>query len=113
MESLQVRIRENRVTAVHFMLLSKLAQFPSVAKDVKEIVAKLLYQENRPEMDLLEVSRIEDPRIRKWFENNVDSSDPVVRRIAKRVVERGKRLAQEVVYSVNPPDRRREVFSTE
>lgn len=63
--------------------------------------------------DVQHISQVNDPRIRKWFEGQVNSPNPGLRLVARRAVKRGKRLPRGVWYADHLPDRRAEIFSTE
>ncbi len=100
-----------------YKLASKLAKFPSVARQVKDKVVKALEESDLhltdPVSDLQEISQIEDPRIRQWFERNLESPDPAVRTVAKKLLRRRTRLPSGLERTDSRPDRTAELFSTE
>lgn len=100
---------------LHYMLLAKLATFPATECEVKEALVKALQEDSSLTVaDLEFISKVNDPRIRQWFEGQVDSVNRHIRVIAQRVVARGKKLPKEVEAVVAAePDRRQELFSTE
>lgn len=95
-----------------FMLLAKLATFPSVAAEVKEELVHSL-DESQPIGNLEVISKVDDPRIREWFISRVHSTNTDLRNVARRVIARGKKLPREVQLPVAPPDRSAEIYSTE
>lgn len=97
----------------YFMLLAKLTAFPSVAAEVKDVLANALNEGAVPEYELTFVARVGDERIRRWFESQVESPDVKVRQVARRVVAKGRKLPPSVMVSTAPPDRSAAIFSTE
>ncbi len=97
----------------HYLLLAKLATFASVQDEVKNTLVEALYARAFEPGDLEAIARVDDPRIREWFATQVEASHPVIRSIARRVVERGKRLPRGMMYADRAPDRLQELFSTE
>jgi hypothetical protein len=63
--------------------------------------------------DLQYISEVNDPRIRKWLEGQVDSPNRDLRTLARRVLARGQRLPKGVEFAAREPDRAGELFSTE
>lgn len=59
------------------------------------------------------ISKINDPRIRLWFRERLADPDPEIRRLASRLVKRGKPLPAQVRRSADGPDRLEEYFSAE
>ncbi len=59
------------------------------------------------------ISRINDPRIRRWFRDRIDDPDPEIRKLARRLMKRGKPLPLQVRRSGEGPDRFSELFSAE
>ncbi len=97
----------------YFELWAKLATFPSVARQVRDRLVRALETESLLVGDLYDIATVNDPRIRKWFVGQLDSPNPDIRAVAKRVVKRGERLPRGVAYASSPPDRRTELYSTE
>jgi hypothetical protein len=96
-----------------YMLMAKLARFPSTEREVKAALVAALENASLRPGDLQFISQVSDPRIRQWFQGQVDSPNRYVRIIAKRAVKRGRRLPSGVELAGGPPDRRLEIFSTE
>lgn len=96
-----------------YELLARLSTFPTVASEVKDKIARALESSELGIGDLYSVANVDDPRVLKWFKSMVDSPDPRVRAIARKVVGRDKRLPRGVQYAAAPPQRRGELFSTE
>lgn len=96
-----------------YILWSRLASFPSVGRQVKDRLVADLEDPNLQLGAVQRISTVDDPRIRKWFAARVDSPNPKLRNIARRVVARGKKLPRGVFFSDTPPDRTDEMFSTE
>ncbi len=97
----------------NYMLLAKLATLPSVERDVKALLAEALERSTLKLGDLQHIADVDDPRIRRWFEERTTSPDRRLRQLARKVVERGKKLPRGVVLAASPPDRTAELFSTE
>jgi len=97
----------------HYMLLSKLATCPEVEHDVKDALMQGLVTERLEAGNLSYIGQVSDPRIRRWFEGQVDSPDPNIRLVAKRVVAKTKKWPKGAAYAGQPPDRSEELFSTE
>ncbi len=98
----------------HFMLLGKLASFPSVENEVKDSLVRSLREDTSLTVgDLGNIAEVNDPRIRQWFAAQVDSKNRFLKALARRVVAKGKKLPKGVEVSLAPPDRARELFSTE
>ena len=97
----------------HYMLLSKLATCAEVERDVKDALIQGLQTEKLEAGNLSYIAQVNDPRIRRWFEGQLDSPDPNIRLVAKRVVAKSKKWPKGVEYAGHPPDRSEEMFSTE
>jgi len=97
----------------HYMLLSKLATCPEVEHEVKEALIRGLETEKLEAGNLSYIAQVNDPRIRRWFEGQLDAPDRNIRLVAKRVVAKGKKWPKGVEYSAQSPDRNKEMFSTE
>jgi len=95
------------------MLLSKLATCPEVEHEVKEALIRGLETEKLEAGNLSYIAQVNDPRIRRWFEGQLDAPDRNIRLVAKRVVAKGKKWPKGVEYSAQSPDRNKEMFSTE
>jgi hypothetical protein len=104
--------RRNAGRRRDFMLLTKLATFPTVAAEVKEELVRAL-DESQPIGDLEIISKVDDPHIREWFIARVHSTNTDLRNVARRVVARGKKVPREVQLPAAPPDRSTEIYSTE
>lgn len=97
----------------YFMLLAKLATFRRVATEAKDSLSKALDEGQVPTFELPYVARVDDLRIRQWFESRTESPDAKVRQIARRVVAKGRKLPSNLQLASTPPDRSLELFSTE
>ncbi len=97
----------------HYMLLSKLATCPEVGHEVKDALIVGLETEKLEAGNLSYIAQVNDPRIRRWFEGQVDSPDPNIRLVAKRVAAKSKKWPKGAEYAGQPPDRSEEIFSTE
>jgi hypothetical protein len=95
------------------LLLAKLADCPAVSRDVREELLLDLRTKDVERLDLVSISRVEDPGIRDWFLGQVNSSDRFVRMVAKKVAARTKALPRGLDKSLAPPNRQTELFSTE
>lgn len=95
------------------LLWSKLAAFPSVAEEARLELVKRLQSVSASMQDLSFISKVDDPRINSWFASHVDSSNKHLRVIARRVVDRGKRLASGLLLSDIGPDVTKAIISTE
>ena len=97
----------------HYMLVTRLAKFPATEHQVKDKIVEALASEELLVGDLEDIASVDDPRIRRWFSGQLDSPNRDIRNVAKRVVERGRRLPREVRYASTPPERESELFSAE
>lgn len=95
------------------MLMAKLSTFPSVAREVKDYVLGMLESGKARISDLQYIADVEDPRILDWFIRRSDSPDSRLRRIAERVVSKGKRLPRGCSYAESGPNFVKELFSAE
>lgn len=95
------------------LLLSKLAAFPSVAEEAKLELVKRLQSPSVTLGNLNLISKVNDPRIHSWFASHVDSSNKDLRVIARRVVDRGRKLPAGLVLSNVGPDITGALVSTE
>jgi hypothetical protein len=97
----------------HYLLLSKLAPCDAVGRQVKDALVRELNTAALRSGDLSYIAQVEDPRIRQWFEGQINAPDPNVRAVAKRVVSRGKPWPEGLAYAQRAPERSQELFSTE
>jgi len=104
---------ELRRRQFHYMLLAKLATCPEVEQEVKDALIHGLQTEALEAGNLSYIGKVNDPRIRRWFEGQVASPDANIRLVAKRVVAKGEKWPKGVEYAGQPPDRSGEMFSTE
>jgi hypothetical protein len=98
---------------LQYLLLAKLAKFPAVAREVKDTLVAALRNTRLTIGELQYISKVRDPRIRDWFELQLDSSNAYVSKLARNVVECWKTLPEAVAPAAIPPDRRAEIYSTE
>ena len=106
-------LRTEPVSAADSMLMAKLSTFPSVAKEVKDYLFTALVSKSLHTGDLQYIAKVEDARIRAWFEEQINSPEPVIRKLAQRVAKKGKALPRGFSYMEDGPDRHRELFSVE
>lgn len=97
----------------YYAVMARLATFPSTAAAAKDEVVKALERSEPSVSDLQQIVGIDDPRIRRWFEAQTNATHPVIRTLARRVANRGRRLPPGVEMVTTPPDHGRELFSTE
>jgi|SRR5689334_16005854 len=88
----------------YYMLASKLANCPSVQREVREELIKALETKNLEAGDLSYIAKVKDPRVRKWFEARIDSSERAIRTLARRVTAQGRTMPHGVQYASVPPD---------
>jgi hypothetical protein len=105
--------REMRPQPCHYILMSRLAEFTAIGREIRDMLVRNLTSKDLDVPDLLPISRVADPRIREWFLGQQESRDPGIRTIAKKVAARGSALPSWVSRSSAPPDRLTELFSTE
>jgi hypothetical protein len=103
----------NREKLEDFRLLAKLSEFPSTARSVRDYVVKALEEREFRAGDLLDISKVRDPRIAEQMGRREHSEDPAVRRVARRFAARSDRLPSGVRRMTSTPDRGSELFSTE
>jgi hypothetical protein len=98
-----------------FHLLAKLATLPSRTRaEVRDSLVMVLQDGASLTLsDLSDISKVDDPRIRSWFQGQLNSANKHLRQLAKRVVDRRKRLPKGLAHSAVPPDKSIELFSTE
>lgn len=97
----------------YYFLLAKLTTFSQTAADAKE---KIVRELGNPKFGFAEwkaFSTVDDPRVFAWFEGQLNSPNTRIRALARRVVDRGKRLPSGVEYIETEPDRIEELFSAE
>ena len=100
-------------TPAYYAVLARLAGIPAVAAKAKLALANALQDSMLGISELIYISKVDDPRITTWFAQMTDSTDKRVRAVARRVIDRGKRLPRGVAYAEHAPDRSNELFSTE
>lgn len=94
-------------------ILQKLARYKPTDRRACDEAVRML-REGPPDYAPLEViSRISDPRIRRWFRDRVNDPDPEIRKLSTRVIKRGKPLPLQIERSEEGPDRLIELFSAE
>lgn len=98
-------------TPAYFAILARLASIPVVAAKAKLAIVNALEDTKLGMSELIYISEVDDPRITAWFEKKTSSADRRVRAIARKVVDRGKRLPRGVTYA--EPNRSTELYSTE
>ena len=97
-----------------FSLLARLASFPSITSEAASIALALLNEaEDLPISILREIARIKDPRIQAWFLAHKASADPDIRQVAAELARRKRKLPDGLRPSVEGPDLRLELVSTE
>ena len=96
----------------HYCLMSVLALCEPVAREVRAKMFEALLDSDRQLNSLEYIAKVPDPRIRRWFESQINSPDQNLRRIARRVTSK-RSFPKGISYSDVPPDRSREEFSTE
>jgi len=99
--------------SIDYLLLVKLCAFPKISKEVKDLIVDDIHGRDLRAGDLQEISKVDDPRIRDWFESQINSSNRHVQVLARRIRARRMSLPSGVELSKAPPDRARELFSTE
>jgi hypothetical protein len=104
---------EIRCPDSYYAVMARLATFPSTAAAAKEEVVRALENSAPSVSDLQDIVRIDDPRIRRWFEAQTNAAHPVIRTLARRVANRGRSLPRGMEVVTTPPDHGRELFSTE
>ncbi len=99
------------------VLLEKLARFRPTASAVKDHIVSLLRTERYRVHDLQHFVRVNDDRVRQWFESEwlhspMAAAYPAVRKLVERRFKK-HRLPSELTKSRVAPDRRAELFSAE
>ncbi len=97
----------------YYLALARLAAFPSTSVAAREELVRALETANLPIGDLEHIAKVDDPRIRRWFEAQTNAPHAVIRTLARRVANRGRRLPRGVQVVTVSPDHGRELFSTE
>lgn len=97
----------------HYYLLAKMATFSSVKREVRDELVAALERSCLPVSDLTAIARVDDPRIRLWFEGKTEDSNKYLRQLAQRVVQRGQRMPSGVGQAGTVPDRTQQMWSTE
>jgi len=100
-------------TGLRYLLLARLANMPNTSGRARKALLNVLETGAVSRGDLSFIATVDDPRIRSWFSQQLTSPDSVVRRLAKRVIERGKKLPAGIEFAVDAPRRGDELFSTE
>ena len=97
----------------HYWLVSKLAAFPSTAVEAKDALLHALKTSELKPGDLEYIAKVDDSRIREWFQQHLASPDPRLRQIANRATRKVKAWPRSVRYANVMPDQSAEIFSTE
>jgi hypothetical protein len=100
-------------TPAYYAILARLAGMPAMAGKAKLAIANALQDSKLGISELIYISEVDDPRITAWFAQKIDSADRNVRAVARKVIDRGKKLPRGVVYAEHAPHRANELFSTE
>lgn len=100
-------------TPAYYALVVKLAHVPALAVAAKDALAKALKNGNLGISELIYIGEVEDARITAWFEQRTSSADKRVRALARKVIDRGKRLPRGVAFTEHAPNRTYELFSSE
>lgn len=91
-----------------------LAKFRAVAAETNEEIVRALREKELSIRELQAVANVDDPRIRSWFQEQLEANDVAVRKLARRVTARKSKLPAAVQFASSEPDKRtRELFSTE
>ena len=96
-----------------FRLLAKLAEFPSVERQVRDYMVKVLEEREVGASDLEDASKVRDPRIAEQVRRREHSKVSTVRLVARRFAARSNRLPLGLYRVAEPPSRDYELFSTE
>jgi hypothetical protein len=70
-----------------YVILTRLASFPSVSEEVKNQLLTDLAESKVPLTDLAAVSDVNDPRIFAWFKSQLSSPNGYIRNLAAKLVE--------------------------
>ena len=97
----------------HYLLLSKLAGLSPVQSEVKDVLSNALRTESLAAGDLAYIATVDDDRIRSWFRAQVDSPDPSISSLSKRLVAKSTKLPAGMSYVGEAPDRTDELHSAE
>lgn len=100
-------------SSFHYLLLSKIANCPTTKLDAAHALMDDLRAGAVPSKDYGFIAKVKDPAIQSWFADQQDSSDPSLRRIARRLSAKLYSGSSLPTYAERSPDRQREVFSTE
>jgi hypothetical protein len=100
-------------TPAFYAILARLASIPGVAAKAKLAIANALQDSELGISELMYISEVDDPRITAWFEQRTASADKRVRAVARKVIDRGKRLPRSIAVAESAPNRSIELFSTE
>jgi hypothetical protein len=63
--------------------------------------------------ELLLISEVEDPRLSAWFSEKGNDPDKRIAALARRVINKSKKLPKGLVNARFQPDRAKELYSTE
>lgn len=94
-------------------LLARIVTCPEVDASARELLVAELYTNYLGGSQLLAISKVDDPRIRAWFVEHLNSQDRGIAMAARRIVNRGKALPRNVSYVDFRPDLTRVLASTE
>jgi hypothetical protein len=97
----------------YYHIVAKLAAFPQVSAEAKAWLDDAMRNGSLGLTELRAISEVDDPRFFAWFAAMVDAPDKRIRALARKVVDRGKRLPKDVQYAAAEPGRAGELFSTE
>ncbi len=100
-------------TPAYYAILARLARIPAVAEKATVALTSALQDSKLGISELIYISEVDDPRITAWFEQMTGSSDKRVRAVARKVIDRGKRLPRGVSFAQRAPNRTGELFSAE
>lgn len=85
--SVWTTIKDQEPTSHWGFVASRLARFEPVKVEVIDAIVRRLPVMTRVDLDA--VSRLKDERVVRWFQEQTDAVDPVLRRLASRVAQRG------------------------
>jgi len=80
------RVIERRPDAgFNYRVLAKLTEFPTVSQAAKDTIVRRLKEGRLIYSDLQAISGVADRRIQEWFAAQTDSSDKLIRSLARRI----------------------------
>lgn len=88
-----------------FLAAVALANRKNAPPEIVATLRKLLDRDDLPAYAFEDIARVKDPKIRDWYRAHLNSPDPQIARIARRVAGRAPRPPKGALYPApSPPD---------